>query len=383
MRLRGMARIAGLLLGLLVVALGCARAAEDGVAPEESLSEDAAAILETVSGIVEIQRDGEWFAGEDGVELALEDEVRTDVDSYARIRFLDDDPDSAAEATLVDLSPDTTVAIEELAIEQDEEGTQRTGLLGVLRGAIHAITKGWGSGSLFSVRAGTTVCGIRGSVANVGYDPEGEEATVTSLDGEMYTFEARDRREAMLRTREAMRDLRRGRRNQFLSSLDVGHQVMRNRSGRVQRRRLEMKKMMQVRRAALDSRRVGLRMVRGQINSIPRVKAPKRRPGRMAKRRIEKRIHRRQDRRERRRPVGVRKKVQDRLQNSPVRDRLRRGTPDKLRKQPRNQQPAPRTPVRDLRKKMQDRRAPRKNQRRQRQLNRKKRQIKRQIWRKR
>lgn len=373
MRLRGWTRIAGLLVAVLVLATGMARAA-DVIMPDGDLpSEDAAAVLEAVSGIVEVQRDGEWFAGEEGAELALEDQVRTDADSFARVRFLDDDADAGAEATILDLSPDTTIAIEELAVEHDEEGTRRHGLVGMIRGAINAITKGWGSGSLFSVRAGTTVCGIRGSVANVGYDPESEEATVTSLDGEMYTFEARDRRDAFMRTRAASRELRRNRRAGFLQQLAPGNQHQRGRKGRVQRRKIAREHFQAARRAALDSRRGGIHKARKRLNQFAKVRAPKRRPGRMAKRRLDRRI-RRQDRRDGRRPAGIRKRIRDRLQDGPSGQGLGRGvhagkndvrkvTPKAVPRQLQKPTRKPglkdrrKTPVKDrMRQRMQDRR---------------------------
>lgn len=341
MRGRGLIGLAGALALGMLLTMGVARAAEADMPAGDGPSEDAAAILEAVSGIVEIQRDGEWFTGEEGAELALDDQVRTDADSFARLRFLDDDAESGAEPTILDLSPDSTVSIDELAIERDDEGTQRTGLIGVIRGAINAITKGWGSGSLFSVRAGTTVCGIRGSVANVGYDPDEDEATVTSLDGEMYTFEAKDRQEAFQRTRSAMRDLRRERRASFLEGLEPGDQVMRGRQGRKQRRKLAREQIQEARQAALESRRSGLARIRGRINEFAQVRPPAKRPGRLARKRIEKRIALRQDRRARRRPDGIGQRVKDRLQNGPpdgsLRDRLR----DRFRNPtPANSQPA-------------------------------------------
>ena len=58
------------------------------------------------------------------------------------------------------------------------------------RGYLRAITKGWSVGSIFSVKAGSTVCGIRGSVADIGFNPDTGMATFTSLDGTMFTFPA-------------------------------------------------------------------------------------------------------------------------------------------------------------------------------------------------
>jgi hypothetical protein len=343
MRGRSWTRLAGLLVALLVLAVGAVRAAETDMGPDAGPSDEAAAVLDAVSGVVEVLRAGEWLAGEEGAELALEDQVRTDADSFARVRFLDDDPDAGAEATIVDLSPDTTVVIEELSIERDDQGAQRTGIVGMLRGVINTITKGWGSGSLFSVRAGTTVCGIRGSVANVGYDPEAGEATVTSLDGEMYTFEAKDRRDALARTRAAMRDLRRNRRASFLQGLTPGEQMFRGRKGPFQRRKVALERFQAARKAALDSRRAGFAKARNHLAQFAKVRPPKRRPGRLAKKRIERRIQR-FDNRKLRIPTGVRKPIRNRMQDArkrlqdirdrrqeggSLRDRLQRKAPEK------------------------------------------------------
>jgi hypothetical protein len=150
----------------------------------------AVAKLVAASGTVEMRSGpGVWKKATAGMELSLKDAIRTGSDAVARLEFRDGDAESGASPTLVDLDGGTEVSIEQFAIARSAP-KRRTGLLDVLKGTLRAITKGWRSGSVFSVRAGVTVCGIRGSEVMLKFDPDAGTASFTSLSGQMFVFSA-------------------------------------------------------------------------------------------------------------------------------------------------------------------------------------------------
>ena len=59
------------------------------------------------------------------------------------------------------------------------------GFIDLIKGGLHAITKGWKNGSIFSVRAGTTICGIRGSEIMVKYSPDAGKVEAYVIEGHM------------------------------------------------------------------------------------------------------------------------------------------------------------------------------------------------------
>lgn len=240
---------AGRTAGLLALALVATAAAQE---VGEGSGVEAVASVQAMVGLVEVQRGGEWFELEDGDELARDDVVRTDVDAFARLEFLDAAETGSGEPTVVDLDAETEVHISDL--EVDHAAGHRTGFLDLVRGALQAVVKGWQNGSVFSVRAGTTICGVRGSVANVGFDPASEDSTVTSIEGDIVTFEARDRAEALAAHREAARSWRRRERVAFARALEAGHKLRRPRGGRAMRSRLDPQTLRQVREAVRKGR---------------------------------------------------------------------------------------------------------------------------------
>ncbi len=273
--------------------------------PTETES-DAVAVLAAASGIVEVQRDGEWFEAQEGDELGLEDVVRTGEDGLARLEFLDGDSTAGAQSTLLDLSAHSQVRLEEVQVTRTANATRRTGLLGLLRGAVHAITKGWGNGSLFSVRAGTTVCGIRGSIASVSYDPEDENSTVTSLDGEMYTYEAHSREAAFEKTLEASKHLAQRKHPKFARKMAVGESALWKPGQRLKVRRVSRGMLAEAREAALGARSQGPRHAKKWIGYFASVKPPANGRGRLARKRLESRFLRKASRRRANLPGSVR-----------------------------------------------------------------------------
>jgi hypothetical protein len=146
----------------------------------------AVARLAAISGGVQIRRgaEGRWLRAKRGGELTLADSVRTQKGALARIEFFD--AIDGAKATIVDLADAAEVSIAQFEITK-QFPKRRMGLLDVVYGTLRAFTKGWKRGSVFSVRAGTTVCGIRGSSAVISVSPTGQVA-FTGVDGKMFTF---------------------------------------------------------------------------------------------------------------------------------------------------------------------------------------------------
>lgn len=163
-------------MALLLVSLGTGQA-----------STGAVARLKAASGAVQYRRgaEGAWQRARQGQELTLADSVRTQKGALARIEFYD--AIDGAEATVVDLADAAEVSIAQFEISRSLP-KRRMGLLDVVYGTLRAFTKGWRRGSVFSVRAGTTVCGIRGSAAVISVSPTGRVA-FTGVDGKMFTFQ--------------------------------------------------------------------------------------------------------------------------------------------------------------------------------------------------
>jgi len=184
---------------------------------------------------------------------------------------------SGAEATVVDLSPETHIRIEEFLVEGGQEPS-RSGFLDTIRGALNAITKGWANGSIFSVRAGTTVCGIRGSAANVAYDPSDGTSTVTHLDGDLHTFEAADIAEGLRRHRANRQALRRRKRLAHGSVLKRAQRHRARRGARAIRERVDARTHSKARLAVLTNRR-GRRLERSAewLNHFSKVRPTGRR----------------------------------------------------------------------------------------------------------
>ncbi|MFC2162673.1 hypothetical protein ACFLRF_03250 [Candidatus Altiarchaeota archaeon] len=137
-----------------------------------------------ISGELEIKRQGEWFKAEEGDILEVGDSFRNGLEDLARIHFFDDPEDSGEEPWVVDLSGDTNSCVQDY-IMSDDAGVPARGntVVRILNGILHAVTKGWKQGSIFSVKAGTTICGIRGTDVVFSYQPETKETSVYVHEG--------------------------------------------------------------------------------------------------------------------------------------------------------------------------------------------------------
>ena len=148
----------------------------------------AVAQLKASEGVVEILRAGRWRRARPGSEITLLDRVRTGPGALAKIEFFDGDLDRGTQPTTIDLVPQSEISIAHFDMRRTSTG-ERQGFIELLGGYLRALTKGWALGSIFAVKAGRTVCGIRGSIAEIGFDPLTGKVVFQSLDGKMFTFQ--------------------------------------------------------------------------------------------------------------------------------------------------------------------------------------------------
>lgn len=141
----------------------------------------------TVSGEVMIQRPGEGsFLATEGTYIAPGDIVTTGADSILRIALEFRDPDFPSSVTpeYVTIGADSEVHIEELEYYSTEKQEER-GVIDLIKGVIRSFSRSWRARSIFSVKAGTTLCGRRGSDVLVCHDPGSKKVSAYVLEGHM------------------------------------------------------------------------------------------------------------------------------------------------------------------------------------------------------
>ena len=152
---------------------------------EELLEKDLKRIgsVSEVSGEVRIERtDGSRVRAIEGTQIWIGDVIITNASSIVRIAMLDRDPRDESRSEF-DIGTDSQVTVAKWMLQIDDDETHRYGLLELIRGAVRSVSQSWGSGSLFSVRAGTTVAGIRGTDLAVRYRPEQDEVFYRLREG--------------------------------------------------------------------------------------------------------------------------------------------------------------------------------------------------------
>ena len=144
-------------------------------------------VIESVFKTVEISRggNGQWSPLAKGSTVHILDELRTGPRGRIRIQFEDRLSSSNAGPTVVNIGSDSHVKIEKFLISFNNP-PKREGAISLLRGTVRAFTKNWGPHSQFSVRAGASVCGIRGTEVAVSYDPITYTATHVLDHGDAY-----------------------------------------------------------------------------------------------------------------------------------------------------------------------------------------------------
>lgn len=135
---------------------------------------DTIAKVMAVSRVVEVRHfgRGSWEQVKKDQVLRRGDELRTGPSGRAVIDMLDHEPIKDAGPSRFNIGRNSHVIFEQLAhmLELRREQYRRRGMIQLLRGQLRAFTKNMGFGSEFSVRTGTTICGIRGTEVIIDYD---------------------------------------------------------------------------------------------------------------------------------------------------------------------------------------------------------------------
>lgn len=190
-------------------------------------------IIEDVRGDVEVLREGKWTAAKPYMILGPKEAVRTGPDSEAF--FIIKKVLNESDEPYVPMSIQEREAREQLVRNSKAEGLEwlwgamkaitvwgqwdfskyeperafleenselcsgefhetyegERGFVSLIKGGVQMITKGWKNGSIFSVKAGTTVCGIRGSEIFVSHDPEVNKVDAYVIEGHMDVTDSR------------------------------------------------------------------------------------------------------------------------------------------------------------------------------------------------
>lgn len=146
--------------------------------PGEGL-DDAPGIISVVESGVEIRaRDGSgWKPAMNGTALTEGDRIRSGSGGKAYITFRDP---SGGVANLT-VGPDTEIDFDEFRRPASDEW----GVVSLIRGMIRWTVSSWQGNSIFDVRAGTTITGVRGCDVMINYLPESDSLEVFVNEGDV------------------------------------------------------------------------------------------------------------------------------------------------------------------------------------------------------
>lgn len=150
---------------------------KEEVASEEPGDKTSAGTIVYVFRDAEVLREGKPIPATQGMSVFVGDEVRTGHRSRARIEWNDRCEKLNAGPTIINIGSETHLTLNES--KSQDKGDSCSGgdsLVGLIRGSLRAFTRGWGGQAAFSVRTGTSLCGIRGTEVVVSYDPAWDEA---------------------------------------------------------------------------------------------------------------------------------------------------------------------------------------------------------------
>ena len=121
----------------------------------------------------------------EGDEIHLLDRIETGPNGSVRVQLYDAGLHEDGKRTNLRLANDTSVSLTKWVISADDtraklEELERHGAIELIKGAIRFFSKNWGSRSSFSVRTGTSLCGIRGTEFDVIHDPD-QDSTLYRL----------------------------------------------------------------------------------------------------------------------------------------------------------------------------------------------------------
>lgn len=136
----------------------------------EELDDDYAGHLVSVFGDVDVFRENGWEAARQGMLLYQDSEIRTGSTGRARIELNDRVEEGNRGPTVINVGSYSQIRMEKFEVSFTDP-PERTGVLDMIRGTIRVFTKNWGLRSAFSVRTGTSLCGIRGTDVIIDYRP--------------------------------------------------------------------------------------------------------------------------------------------------------------------------------------------------------------------
>lgn len=136
---------------------------------------------------VQVLRDGKSLKATRGMTIHHCDVIKTGDDGRVRIEFREPYTQWARNAgpSVLNLSPNSAIKIGEYGIFHKEGEANQMGLVEFAYGTFRAFAKNWGKNSIFSVKAGVALCGIRGSDMVFSYDPQQEKLSVFANEGEV------------------------------------------------------------------------------------------------------------------------------------------------------------------------------------------------------
>ncbi len=129
-------------------------------------------------------RGNRWKRAIKGQTLRLKDHLRTGPKGRARIVFADRYEQGTSGPTVVNMGSRSHVRMESFAVELSKK---RTTVIGLIRGSLRAFTNLFGGpGGAFTVRTGTSLCGIRGTEVAISYNPDANTADYHLDHGDAY-----------------------------------------------------------------------------------------------------------------------------------------------------------------------------------------------------
>lgn len=129
--------------------------------------------LTAVFSDVKIERGGgNPFDATRNAKIYLGDTIITGPKGRTRLEWKDRIDELNAGPTVINIGSNSRVYMEHYAprFERARTASAQRGIIQLIRGTIRAATQNWGSGSAFSVRSGTSLCGIRGTEVLIEYD---------------------------------------------------------------------------------------------------------------------------------------------------------------------------------------------------------------------
>lgn len=125
---------------------------------------------------------GSWQRAREGDLVTRHTLLRTGASGRARIEFLDRFIERNSGPSVLAVHSNTQIEFVNFDINWEREEPKK-GLIELLQGAVRLFSKGWGGRAAFSVRTGTSLCGIRGTDIEIHYDPNEDRTYYMLYEG--------------------------------------------------------------------------------------------------------------------------------------------------------------------------------------------------------